>query len=256
MSLETILKEIKEVKPFADSDAEDGPIETLAGRRGRKVQATERLKNLKRDYTRELMATSRFILAVGSESDSLVEALTAGKQGLFSADPELFYKDLAGRVNPALLAGRASPSDLLDVICRHLEDKANELDIVAYPQLIFKNGYSTSVTNEEQLVSLIKTAVNEQMGSEIVGIQAVNSILDNAIEKEHSSSSTSIVLNVKDADFALRLFDDLKRIAGKIDIVVAGESRITGDVVSARINEVNEKTLKQVVNALKGKKNV
>jgi hypothetical protein len=87
MSLEQILKEIKEVKPFAEGDAEDGPIETLAGRRGRKVQATERLKQLKRQYIR----------------------------------------------------------DLFDVLGRYLEDKANELDISEYPQLIFKDRYTSEI---------------------------------------------------------------------------------------------------------------
>lgn len=259
MSLETILKEIKEVKPFAEEDVDSGPMETLAGRRGRKTQAIERLKQLRRQYTTDIMRTAQYLIVVGSQRDQLASALTAPKVGLFSADPQQFYKDLAGRVSPTLYQGRSTVHDLFDVLGRYLEDKANELDIVGYPQLIFKERYVRSVNSLPEFTSLVQQVINEQMGSEVVGIQAVNSIIDNAIQKGHDSKSTSIVLNVESPQLATDLLRDFARLSNRVYLLVAGEcptqlqpAAAGEDAIS--VAEVNEKTVKQVINTLKGKK--
>ena len=55
MNLPEILKEMKTLNGFATEDVNSGPIETLSGRRGRKNQAIERLKLLKREYTKGLL---------------------------------------------------------------------------------------------------------------------------------------------------------------------------------------------------------
>ena len=260
MSLEQILKEIKEVKPFAEGDAEVGPIETLNGRRGRKNQAIERLSQLKLQYKRDLMRTAQYLVVVGTLRNELTEALTAPKIGLFSADPNQFYNDLAGRVNPALYQGRASPSELFDVVGRYLEDKASELDIVAYPQLIFKESYVRPINTSQDFVSLIRTAINDQMGTEIVGIQAVNSIVDSAIAKNHDAKSTSIVLNA-DADLALDILRDFDRLTNRVYVLLAGETdsaslgQALGKEEVIRVQEVNGQTVKQVINTLKNKRN-
>lgn len=252
MSLEQILKEIKEVKPFAEENVDNGPIETMTGRRGRKNQSIERLKQLKRQYTRDLMRTSQFIIVTGSMRDDLTDSLTKGDKGLFSADPEAFYKDLAGRVNPALYQGKSTVADLFDVLGRYLEDKASEIDIVEYPQLIFKERYVKKIDSVKQFTELVKLVINEQMGAEVVGIQSVNSIVDIAIDKNHASKSTTIVLNTEDPKLAEHLIKDMDRLTNRVVLAIAGESDI--QTYDFKTDKINKESIKELVNILKSTK--
>src|SRR5579859_5714826 len=99
MSLNTTLEEIKKVKPLAEENVDETKfIETLNARRGRKAQAVERLKQLKREYRGKLRTSAAFILVVGDKRNEF--ASTAAESfGCFVDDPESFYKDLAKRIS-------------------------------------------------------------------------------------------------------------------------------------------------------------
>lgn len=249
MSLQTVLAEIKRVKPFAEEDVNSGHPETLNARRGRKTQSIEQLKRLKRDYQQSLMQNTVFIIAVGSNREEFQKQGTENF-GLFSADPETFYRDLATRVPPALYLGKESVSNIFDVLGRHLEDKMSELDINEYNQLLFKAEYAGKVTSVEQFTQLVKLAINKQIGSEIVGIQAIKSLVDTAIEKNHAAAITPVVLTTNDEAFALSLLKDLERLTTRVFLAVVGESSdAMKNVDGALVLEEANKTA--VGNALK-----
>ena len=258
MSLSKTLEEIKKVIPVANEDLTKGPIETMAGRRGRKVQAMESLKRLRREYTSELMRTAVFIVLTGSDREEF-ERVATEKFGVFKADSEEFYNDLARRVPSALYLGKESVSNVFDVLGRHLEDKANDMDIIGYPQLIFKQQYRSSIKTESDFRALVRRAINEQMGSEIVGIQAVRSLVDLAIEHGHTGKTTPIILSVKDDDMVEALMKDLPRINPKVFLVVAGKStktvRAMDDLISSKDASESsvESALTKIKNSLKTK---
>lgn len=249
MSLEEILKEIKSIKPFAEENVDEGPAATLNARRGRKNQSIERIKQLRRQYARDLMRTSQFIIVTGSLRNELTATLTKGDKGLFSADPEAFYKDLASRVHPTLYQGTNPVNDLFDVLGRCLEDKASELDIVEYPQLIFKERYSRKIKSQEEFVELVKIIINEQMGSEVVGIESVNSIVDAAIEKNHASKTTSIVLNVGDESLVKSLTKDFNRLTNNTFLIVAGDSNTQNP--DLKLEDTSKESINKLINTLK-----
>lgn len=223
MSLQKVLEEIKKVQPFADEDVTQGPIETLNGRRGRKTQAIEQLKRLKRDYKQQLLQNTIFIVATGSGREEF--AKTAVEDfGLFAVDPDAFYKDLASRVPEVLYKGKEGVSNIFDVLGRHLEDKMMELDVNAYNQLLFKAGYAKQVNSVEEFTQLVKTAVNQQIGAEIAGIQAIDSLVNSAIAKEHAAKTTPVVLATDDEAFALQLLTDLERLTTRVFLSVTGKA--------------------------------
>ena len=223
MSLHKIVEEIKKVRVFANEDVSSGPSETLNGRRGRKAQAIEQLKRLKRDYKKELLRSAVFIVSTGEDQDKFSQAAT-DDFACFAADSDEFYKDLAGRVPPTLYLGKEGVSNVFDVLGRHLEDKMMELDINEYNQLIFKAHHAQVVKSADEFTQVIKDAINQQIGSEIVGIQAIQSLLDKAVEKNHAAQITPVVLNTKDENFALSLMKDLQRLNPKVFLVVSGNA--------------------------------
>lgn len=224
MTLKQIVEEIKQIKTISEEDVDSGPAETLNGRRGRKKQAIEKLKLLKRDYSKELLRSAVFIVSTGKDRNKFAEIASSKEINFFTADPEEFYADLAKRVPPVLYQGREGISNVFDVLGRHLEDKMNELDIFAYNQLIFKGSYARKSNSLEEFQGLVKEAINDQIGSEIVGIQAVNSLVPQAIERSHADVLTPVVLTTGDESLVNSLMKDLSRLTSRVFLVVSGEA--------------------------------
>lgn len=253
MSLQNIIEEMKSLQTFANEDVETGAIETMNGRRGRKNQAIQRLSDLRREYSENLLQSAVFIIVAGAKRDEFAEIATGEKFGLYSSDPESFYSDLANRVHPTLYTKNASPSNLFDILGRHLEDKMRELGIEQYNQLIFKEKYISSVTTAEEFSQVVKVAINDQIGSEIVGIQAANSIVDKAIKNGHSAKTTPIVLSTGDSNLALLLASDLGRLTQRVFLVNAGKSTKELRAVEEALNlkEVSEDSVKATLDTIK-----
>lgn len=254
MSLQKTIEEIKKVQPYINEDVDSGPRETMSGRRGRKNQAIESMKLFKRDYRQGLLQSAAFIIVTGSNKDAF-QHLAAGKFECFSADPSDFYEDLANRIPEALYKGKESMVNLFDIIGRHLYDKAIELDLNAYDQLIFKQEHYVSIKNKEDLVELLKRAINAQVGSEIVGIQAVTSLVDKAIQKEHTAKVTPIVLSTDDEKLALDLESSLRRLNPRgVFLVVSGKGTKALSAVPnvVRIKEPTEENVEQALKQISG----
>jgi hypothetical protein len=252
---------MKLIRPLADEDLDaidmHDPknyhlINTMGARRGRKNAAVERLKELKTEYSNSLLNGAVFILSVGSEAEAFNEvASTEGN--CLSAKAEDIFEDLAGRVHPSLYSGKSTNSNLFDVVGRHLEDKAGELGMTEYPQLMFKDKYSRQIDTQADFAQLLKEAVTEQVGGEIVGITAVRGLTDAAIARNHTQSVTPILLTTKDQKFAVELIKDLERLTPRVYLVVAGEA--PKQLISAKgaiaLTEVNSKTVKNALKQIK-----
>ncbi len=251
MTLQKIVEEIKTLKPFAEEDTQTGPVETLNARRGRKNQAIEQLKRLKRSYSEELMRTAVFIISAGEQREKFAEISSGKDINFFSADPEEFYKDLAKRVPPVLYMGKEGISNIFDVLGRHLEDKMNELDINEYNQLIFKASYARKCNSIEEFKDLIKEAINTQIGSEIVGIQAVRSLVPTAIDQGHFNTFTPIILTTSDEKLALSLEKDLRRLNSRVYLVLSGNSGLSKEEGAIVIEEVTKDAVKKTLSAIK-----
>lgn len=249
MALNTVLDKIKELQVFAEEDVDSGPRSTMSARRGRKNQAVEVLKTLRREYSSDLRRTAAFILVIGDKRDQFTSLATEHYK-CFSTDPETFYRDLADRIPSSLYLGKESVSNTFDVLGRHLEDKMLQLDSVSgYPQLIFRQEYQRSLKSREDFLNLVKQALVEQVGGEIVGIQAISTLTNEAINRNHTAKFTPILLPAGDEKFALKVATDLGRISTKVFVVVAGDiSALTGEEDTVT---VKDPTLESVKRALK-----
>jgi hypothetical protein len=101
---------------------------------------------------------------------------------------------------------------------------------------------------------LIRNAIVDQVGSELVGINAVHSIVDSAIAKNHSDPVTPVVLNTSDEKFALDLQKNLKRLTSRVFLVSAGKSesfKNNKDVMT--VKKVSEETVGEVLSNIRNK---
>lgn len=217
-----ILAEIHKVQPFADEKVEDGPYETLNARRGRKAQATETLSRLKSSYFNELLKIAVFIVVTGDKATEFTAA--ANENGKYlAANPDEFFNSIISRIPPSLYLGKESVSNLFDVVSRHIEDLAPELGIVGYPQLIFRQEYHQHFDTKEQFQHLIKRAIVNQIGGELVGIQAAKTLTEVAIKRGVAARVVPIILTTTDERFAIQISKDIsQRVNPNVFLVVSG----------------------------------
>jgi hypothetical protein len=250
MSLAAILEKIKVVQPLAEEDVEKPPYETLTGRRGRKNQSIDELARLKRAYTNELRASAAFILVVGDKRDEFT-AITEGGDNFFNADPEQYFADLVNRMPPTLYLGRESVSNLFGIVGRYIEEKAYELGISEQSQLIFTQEYQRAIKSKEDFQSLIKQAIVNQIGGEIVGIQATRTVTEEAIKRGTDAKFVSIVLSTGDEKFALKMLKDFDRISTRVFLVKAGTASLPDSSCDAVLSNVTKEEVKKAFNTIK-----
>lgn len=263
MSLTKILEQIKTDQVNAATPVTNEPRETYTGRLGRQQRAVENLKDLKVQYRKELRDSAVYIVVVGSAKDDFTNTATESF-GLFSANPTELYNDLANRLSPGLYQSNASTHDLFQVFGRHLEDKAIELGLEEINQMVFRQEYRRNITSKEGVVQLITEAINQQIGPELVGIQAVHSITDKAIESNHLSKTTPILLSTESEQLALDLVSSLYRLnvdratgfqrhAKNTFLVIAGKSTkaLRNVPGSISVKEVTKESVEQTLTTIK-----
>lgn len=262
MNLTEILNKINEARPNAEMDLNMVDPNTYRARVGLKQAAIQNLKYLKVDYRNEVMKTVAFIVVTGSNRESFTQLATADTFGCLSADPDQFFADLTSRINPTLF-GREGLRQLFNIAGNILEDKAIELDLGSYNMLQFSEKYNRGIKTADEFKLLIKEAINDQIGSEIVGINAVHSVVDNAISKGYSGAVTPILLTTDDEKFALDLTTNLKRrqladgtyrgLTKNVFLVVAGKSSKTLPAVEGLVSvkKVSEETVAESLSIIR-----
>lgn len=254
MNLASIINEIETLKPAAAMDITAGPAETSVGRMGIKRHALERTKQLKSDYQLHLKNSSVFIVAVGSTRNTFCEAVAGEKYGAFTVDADDLYKSLVAKLNPAIF-GKERTGFIFNALANHLYDRAMELGIGSYNHLQYNNKYSAYVTSPEELLPIIRAAINEQVGSEIVGLHSLALIADKAIAQKHTAEVTPVLLNVSDDAFALDLYQNLKRLTSKVFLVASGKTsrEITTTPGAVLVKSVSEESVEKALDSIRNK---
>jgi hypothetical protein len=254
MSLSNVLREMEVQRPHAEMDITLGVPETYGSRVGLKRAGEEAMKRLRIQYRDELKASTMFIVVTGAGRDNFTQLATSDTFGCFSADPDEFFKDLASRVTPSLF-GRESAGNLFKIANNILFDKLLELDILSDHMILFSDKYNLAVNSVEDFVPLVRSAVVDQVGSEVVGINAIHSVVNKAIEKKHAATVTPVVLSTSDEKFALDLQKNLKRLKTHVFLVAAGKAskalQTSEGVVS--VKTVSEESVGEALTAIRSK---
>ena len=264
MSLSNILKEIQIHLPASQMDPLQGAPHTLNGRIGMHTMATESIKVLRRQYRKQIMDQAVYIVVTGSNRNAFSEISSQDSFGVFSVDPDSFFRDLSSRIDPSLF-GRESVSNLFNIASNILEDKMLELDINSYPMLQYNDRYNVQVNNADDFTAVIRTAINEQLGSEIVGISSADLVTGTAITKKHDAAITPIILSTSDERFALDLMKNLKKqrlpngtfqgISNNVFLVAAGTTskELKSFLGCFALKNATEETVGQTLTAIRSK---
>jgi len=251
--LKEILGKINQAIPVAKEDVTQGNPATLQARAGRRRSAQEELIRLKRDYRNAVLRNAAFIIVVGDEAEKF-GAVALDKYGCQSFKAESFFEELAGRVDKRAYAGRESSASLFDLVGRHLEDMANNMDLASYPMLVYSTKYSGAIADAEQLAKLLERAVIEQVGSELAAVHVLNKASSSYLEGGYTAKTAPIILSTTSATLARDLYSNVPRLGPKGTFLVSVGKKLEGAAsVDNASNDSVKAALTAVKNALEGK---
>jgi hypothetical protein len=257
MSLNKIVEDIKKNKVLAEEQIdEDSDPRTLKGRIGRKNSAKEKLKLLYRDYKKTLVNKMAMLLVTGSKAEEFCEIAQA-EGNMFLALADNLYEDISSRIPEPVIKRGMKTAAIIDILGRHLEDKATELDIASYPAIVYKSKYDKKVENSKDMLELTKILVNSEVGSELVGYDVLEQVSRQAVNDMFDGKILPVVVLLKDDSIVNDVIEGLKKI-GVVSAVLAGEgnapknSSKVSDVTKEQVFSVLKKMQKQVSSKSKG----
>jgi hypothetical protein len=253
MSLKHIVDTIQAKKDLIAMEKDIINIEDPTAQRmklGHIKRAKEDLKQLFMDYRRELQSRAAFIVVTGGKSDKF--AKTAEDDfGCFSVDAEEFYRQIADQVPEVVYKGKTANQSLFEHLMARFEDRALNIDIIGYTPMLFESKYRKVLKDKDAMIELFKIAFNDKVGSEVVGLDAIDKVSEKAVNEGFAGKTVPIVLYTKDKALVSDLLANLGKLTNNVFLVTTGEDldekllqKSTASVKTATKKQVEESLLK------------
>lgn len=241
--MSTSLKELGESIKKAQAVAASDPgtdVNVRRMRMGNIVQAKEQLRRLTQEYRKELISRVAFAIVTGPQAKDFAD-LAEKEFNCFTVNADDFYSEVTEKVPAALYQNVASSQNLFEHIGAAIEDKARALDIVSYPALIFESKFKKVLKNKEDMLELAKKAINDKVGGEIVGLDALNKITQKVVDSDLSGKVVPVILFTKDQSVVEELTKGLKRSLSRNTFIFT-----TGAKIDKKLKEMSLETIKSV----------
>lgn len=239
MSFKEILTKINEEKKIAETDLNTISPRAYPYKKGQVDRAKENLESLYVDYKNQVLKNAVFILVTGSHSDEFAN-IAQDKFECFNVDAKSFYQEIVDELSPELYKDKNLNASVFDIAGNVLEDKMKNLDVVSYNSLTFSSKYSKFVKTKAEMVDILKDAINDSVGGEVVGLDALEKVSKEAVNKEYKSRVVPILLRSKDENFLLNIATSIRTINPRVVMVVAGETNNNNINPLSSVSEVNE----------------
>lgn len=242
--LEQILEKIDKEKKIAEIDLDMVSKRALPYKKGQVMSARERLEKLYVDYKNEVLKRSIFILTTGSDAGAFAN-IAEEKYKCFTLEAKTMYKEVVKEIDSQLYQGKMANASLFDVVESILEKRLKLLDIVSYNSLMFNSKYQKTIKDEAGMVDLVTNAVNDIIGGEIIGLDALERVSKVAVNKKYKSKIVPILIYSQDEHLISSLSRDIKRVSSKVVTVKAGEAegKSLNPMVSLEKESIDEESV-------------
>lgn len=249
--IEEIVSEIQKNKDIADT--EKGIVEldnphTQRIRLGHVKKAKENLEQLYRDYRKSIQRRSVFIVVTGKQGSDFAK-IAQEEFECFSVDADSFYKDIINTIPEVLWKDKTTSPALFDYFMAKFEDRATVIEIIGFPALIFDAKYKKVLKTEEDLLSVLKEAFNEKVGSEVVAYDAIDKAAEKAVEKGYTGKLAAITLHSNDPKLVKDFIKNFGIVTKNIFIVTTG-TKVDKEIktkATAHIKTVNKESVQKTL---------
>jgi len=215
-SFDALLKEIEKNKEIASMSLDNPDPRTYTTKLGHVKRAKENLKELFLQYRKEVSNRAVFILTKGANSDSFVNIATGDDFGCFSVNAEALYEEIASKISSRYYEDQPSSPALFDLLMSSFNDICDEIGIIGYPAVLFDAKYKRRLKTKDDLVNLIKDAFNDKVGSDLVGLYAIDKVARKALEKGYDGKTIPIIITTKDKELVNDLDKTLKNLTKSV----------------------------------------
>lgn len=244
MDLKELVKQMKVKKLAADEDPGTDP-RTYTIKTGKIRRAREDLKELFNTYRGEISRRVVFILTTGPGAKAFHDLATSDEFGCFSADADGVYKDIVKNINPRLYQDHPFSPDVLNTVSNYFQDVADDLGILGYPMIVYKNKYARTNKNKEEFLASVKMAINEDVGSEIVGYHILKSVAEQAFAESFNGKIVPVVIHTDDVNLVEELNTSLRKISRNVFVVETAQE-VSVEKVEKELKTIR-KQMKNVV---------
>jgi len=245
MSLGSILDRIKAEKDVAEQDINQISPRALPYKKGQIRSAKERLEGLYIDYKNEMLKRAIFILVTGNKSELFAEIAEKDFK-CFKVDGKEFFKEIVNELHPEIYEGKKMNASVFDIVGNVLEDKMKRLDIMSYDSLRFTTDYSRVVKNKNEMVNLVKDAVVNIVGGEVVALDALEKVAARAVNDNYKSKLVPILIHTNDENFVTSVSDNFRVLTPKVVRVSAGDVKTDINPISS-IEEITKETVEEAL---------
>ena len=241
-SFKSLIEDIKKNRLLANTEIpHDADARTLTARIGKKKRAKEDLKDLSYQYRNHVKGNCIFILPKGKYSEGFTE-LANEQFGCFNVGAEDLYNEIADQIHERHYTNCKATPALFDILMSVFNDICDQVGIVEYPVVFFEAKYSRRLKNRDDLLDLIKEAFNDKVGSELVGVYAIDKVAKLAIEKEYEGKTIPIIINTEDKEFSDLLAGSLKALTNNVFSISTAKKQ-TEEIVKNNLVKI-KKSLK------------
>lgn len=238
-NLKELGENIKKAQAIAISDP-GTDVNVRRMRLGNIMQAKEQLKLLGQEYRKALISRVTFIIVTGSLSNKFAE-LAEAEFSCFAVNVDDFYLEATAKIPPVLYQNVSSSQNLFEHIAAAIEEKAHNMDIVSYPALVFESKFKKMLKSKEEMIALAKAAINDKIGAEIVGLDALSKITQRVIDSGLSGKTIPVILHTEDSTIVEELAKGLRRSLSRNTFVIS-----TGPKVDQKIKDISLNSIKTI----------
>jgi hypothetical protein len=221
--LEQLLTEINKQKKDAEIDIDAVDPRVREHVKGKIRRAKNQLEQLYVEYKNEILKRSVFIMATGQNARSFAN-IAEEEYKCFKIDGDTFFKDIVDEVHPDLYEGKTVNSSVFEVLNNLLEDRMKNLDVISYNSLMFDTRYQKTVKDKNELIQVARDAITDIIGGEVLGLDALERVSREAVNREYKSKMVPIVIYSEDEKFIKKASEQVKNLTTKVFVVNSKEN--------------------------------
>lgn len=221
--LEELLEEINKQKKDASIDIDAVDPRVREHTKGRVRRAKDQLEQLYVQYKNEILRRSVFILSTGQNAKAFAN-IAEEEYKCFKIDGDSFYKDIVDQLHPDLYEGKTVNSSVFEVLNNLLEDRMKNLDVISYNSLMFDTRYQRTVKDKNEMIQVAREAITDVIGGEVLGLDALERVSQEAVNKEYKSKMVPIVIYSEDEEFVKKASEQVKNLTTKVFVVNSKEN--------------------------------
>lgn len=235
---DSLIKDIDKNKQIASLDLGDADPRTYTTKLGHVKRAKQNLKDLFLEYRKEVMNRAVFILTKGSQAKSFID-IALEEYGCFHVNGDALFEDIISRVNKRYYDDQISSPALFDLLMSSFNEVCDEIGIIGYPAVLFESKYKRRLKSKEDLLKLTKQAFNDKVGSDLVGLYAIDKVAREAVNNNYNGKTIPIIISTKDKELIKELNTSLKNITANVFEVNTARKQ-TQKTVESKLLKIKE----------------